>query len=296
LWEQALAKDYYKVLGVKKGADDKAIKSAYRKLARQYHPDVTGSDPKATARFRQINEAYEVLSDPVKRRRYDLFGAAGVGGGAPGGGNWPPRDFSGFADLFSDLFSGGDKDRPKPGADREMSLKISLKEAYQGARKKVDLGMGGAEGKGSKKSAPLSVSIPAGVESGSRVRLQGKGQAGEMGGPAGDLYLVIEVEDDERFSRQGADLFTEVQIDLSDALFGGSVEVPLPTGNARITIPAGTQGGQIFRLREKGFADLKNGGRGSLYATVHIKIPRHLNEEARAHLTSFFDALKQSAA
>jgi DnaJ-class molecular chaperone len=288
-----VAKDYYKVLGVKKGADDKAIKSAYRRLARQYHPDVTGSDPKATARFRLISEAYEVLSDPAKRRRYDLFGAAGVGSGGGGSANWPPKDFSGFADLFSDLFSGGDKERPRPGADMEMSLKISIQEAYRGTKKTIDP-KGLDEGK--KKKAPLSVTIPAGVETQSRVRLGGKGRSGQNGGPAGDLYLVIEVEEDERFSRQGADLFTEVSMDLHDAVFGGTVEVPLPTGSARITVPAGTQGGQIFRLKGKGFPDLKGGGHGSLFATVHVKIPRRLNDEALGHLNSFFAALDKSAA
>ena len=206
-----MARDYYRILGVERGATDGDIKRAYRKLAREFHPDVTGDDPKATERFKQVTVAYETLSDPQRRRSYDMFGT---------------------------------KDQPPPSGPG-FSLDVDT----------------------------LKIVVPAGVDSGTRLRVKGKGDKGKDGGPDGDLYVVIEVVDDPRFMRDGLDIHVDVKTPLATVLLGGVVEVPLPDGSARLTIVAATQGGQIFRLRGKGFVKASGSIRGDLLATIRVVIP-----------------------
>lgn len=334
--EATLPRDYYEVLGVARGAAEKDIKAAYRRLARKYHPDVTGEDPKATERFKEISEAYECLSDPAKRRAYDLFGHPRIDSGGFDGFK---DGFTNVADLFNDLFNRKDPSKPEPGVDVEVELPVSFREAFEGTKKPVEAellrpcadceGRGfpegakegpcadcGGEGKvrmpgpipfrracgtcGGSGLVPerrckkcggsgtrrvkerLMVTVPAGVDTGSRLRLKGRGAVGRNGGPAGDLYVRVAVEPDPRFERDGDDLHTQVRVGLKEALMGGNVEVPLPTGTARMTLPAGTQGGQVFRLRDKGFPKLGGkGGLGDAFVTVQLRIPKTLDDDAR---------------
>ncbi len=248
-----MARDYYRILGVERGATDGDIKRAYRKLAREFHPDVTGDDPKATERFKQVTVAYETLSDPQRRRSYDMFGTK----------DQPPPSGPGFSldvdTLLDQVFPNRKKTpRPSPGTDVEKKLKVSFVEAWTGASKLVDT---------------LKIVVPAGVDSGTRLRVKGKGDKGKDGGPDGDLYVVIEVVDDPRFMRDGLDIHVDVKTPLATVLLGGVVEVPLPDGSARLTIVAATQGGQIFRLRGKGFVKASGSIRGDLLATIRVVIP-----------------------
>jgi len=337
--EDAVARDYYQALGVTKRATTREIKQAYRRLARRYHPDVTGDDPEATERFKEITEAYEVLSDPQKRRAYDIFGRADGKRTSGGGGEGIFGDFGDFGSVFEsvrDIFTGSPR-APAPGADLELDLSISFEEAYRGVKKTIKATLNrpcsACDGKGAPKDAvgstcpdckgsgerksgvlpfarscptcegsgkvqagkckgcsgtgarietdELSVTVPAGVEDGARLRLKGRGSAGDNRGPSGDLYVRIHVEPDLRFEREGDDIFTSVRIGLHDALLGSSVEVDLPVGTARITIPPGTQGGQAFRLRGKGMKNLKTGQAGDLYAVVNLRVPKQLDDEAK---------------
>lgn len=338
-----MARDYYDILGVGRRATEREIKAAYRRLARQYHPDVTGDDKKATDRFKEITEAYEVLSDPKRRRAYDLFGHPSSNGGGFEFG----EGVQGFYDFVSGVFRGRETTGPAPGVDEEVELEVTLREAFEGAQKTLEVellrpcpdceGTGAPKGAtkttcpechgSGKVSAPgplpfrrtcsrcegkgqiyeqkckpcrgrgaravkerLKVTVPAGVDTGSRLRLKGRGTAGDGGGPPGDLYVRVRVAPDERFERDGEDLWTQVRIPVSEALLGGSVDVPLPNGSARMSVPAGTQGGQVFRLRERGFPAL--GGkkkRGDLLVTVQVRVPKELDEDAR----EMVDRLKQ---
>jgi molecular chaperone DnaJ len=327
----AAPRDYYKTLGVRKGATDAEIKRAYRKLARQLHPDVTGDDPKSTEKFKQITEAYEVLSDPKRRRTYDLFGA-------PSSSSAPDPPFAGFADAFADVLRRNQRRTgPEPGIDVERTLRVTLHEAATGCEKHIDVELlrpcAVCEGKGYPKDKPpetcpecggtgtkggtfplkrtctkcdgegvirkytckacagegnkrvserLKVTVPAGVDTGTKLRLKGRGEAGKGGGPAGDLYVVIEVHGDPRFERDGADLKTTLRIGIKDALLGGRAEVPLPDGSAVMTIPAGTQGGQVFRIRGRGMPRLNGDKAGDVLVTVQLKVPKHLSPDTRA--------------
>lgn len=331
-----MARDYYEILGISRRANEREVKAAYRRLARQYHPDVTGDDRKATERFKEITEAYEVLSDAKRRRAYDLFGShKSSGGGFEFG-----EGVQGFYDFVSEVFRGRETHGPSPGVDVEVDLEVTLQEAFEGAQKTVEVDLlrpcpdceGTGAPKGTKKgpcpdcsgtgkvSAPgplpfrracarcdgkgqvfearckpcrgegartlkerLKVTVPAGVDTGSRLRLKGRGAAGGSGGPPGDLYVRVKVLDDERFERDGDDLWTQVRVPLSDALLGGSTDVPLPNGAARMAVPRGTQGGQVFRLKGKGFPALGGKGkRGDLLVTVQLRVPKELDEEALA--------------
>lgn len=332
----ASPRDYYKTLGVSKGATEAEIKRAYRRLARQLHPDVTGDDPRSTERFKEITEAYEVLSDPRRRRNYDLFGApADRGRPAPDAG---PQPFADFADAVADVLRRTQrKGGPEPGVDVERTVQITLTEAATGCEKLVDLDLmrpcescagkgfpsdkppepcpdcqgsgtkGGAfplkrtcrrcEGLGTvrrytckacagegqrREKETLKVTIPAGVDDGTRLRLKGRGEAGRHNGAPGDLYVVVAVDADARFERDGADLKTTVRVGLRDALLGGRTEVPLPDGSAVMTIPAGTQGGQVFRVRGRGMPRMNGGRPGDVLVTVQLRIPRELSPDARA--------------
>jgi curved DNA-binding protein len=272
-----VARDYYRQLGLARGASDADIKRAYRKLARELHPDVTGDDPSATERFKAITEAYEVLSDPQRRRSYDLFGSRDSP--PPGGPGGPPLDFDG---LLDQLFPGRrQKKRPEPGTDTERSLRISFVESYAGVTRALD--------------ETLKVVVPAGMDDGARLRVRGKGSRGAHGGPDGDLYVVVHVDAHPTFRRDDVDLLVDVVVPLSTVLLGGSVEIPLPGASAgvKMTVPAGTQGGQVFRLRGKGFPRTPGADvRGDLLTTVQVRIPR-VDDNDRAEVIAMLGRLER---
>lgn len=285
-------KDYYKTLGVAKGATAKEIKAAYRKLARKFHPDVNPGNAKAEARFKEVNEAYEVLSDPEKRRRYDQLGAnwnavrpEGRGAAAwPGGGGGVRVDFGdlggsgGFSDFFKTFFGGGGfggfsteggEDPFAGGTDVEGQIELTLPELLKGTTRGVSL-----DGVGQKRR--VDVKIPAGVRDGQRIRVAGEGGAGP-GGKRGDLYLRVHVAPDPAFERKGDALQTTVRVPLTIAVLGGEAQVKTLEGPVGIKIPAGTQPGQTFRLRGHGLPRLEaGGGRGDLLATLAVDLPKKL--------------------
>lgn len=302
-------RDYYKILGVDKNATEKEIKHAFRRLARQHHPDVNPGDPQAEERFKEINEAYEVLSDPEKRPKYDQLGADWQrwqrGGGRPGDFDWSrwttgqpgervhvrygtPEDLedlfgggSSFSDFFSQIFGGANRgfgtggfeygSQPRRGQDHEQAVEISLQEAYHGTARVLQ-----------KEGQRLEVRIPPGARTGTRVRMSGEGGVGIGGGPAGDLYLVIRVLADPRFERKGDDLQTTVAADLYTMVLGGQVPVPTLSGEVALTVPEGTQNGRIFRLRGKGMPHLRQPDRyGDLYARVEVDLPATLTPRQR---------------
>jgi curved DNA-binding protein len=301
-------KDYYKILGVEKGASEKEIKRAFRRLARQYHPDVNPSDPQAEERFKEINEAYEVLSDEEKRQKYDQLGSDWQRwqrmGGSPGDFDWgrwttgrpgervhvrygSPEDLedlfgggSPFSDFFSQIFGGTGAGpgsggyqyqmRPQRGRDFEQPVEITLQEAYEGTTRILQ-----------KDGQRLEIKIPAGAKTGTRVRMSGHGAGGPAGGPAGDLYLRVTVLPDPRFERKGDDLNTTVMADLYSMVLGGEVSVPTMTGEVVLTVPAGTQNGRTFRLRGKGMPRLRGTGHGDLYARVEVRLPTGLSDRQR---------------
>lgn len=305
-------KDYYKVLGVNPDASEKEIKSAYRRLARKYHPDVNPNDPQAEERFKEINEAYEVLSDPEKRRKYDQmrqqyeawkraggrgtfdwsrWATGGAGGYGPGRVHVEyvsPEDLRDFADLFGDLgglggfsdffetFFGGAsarrQPRPRRGRDIEQPIQITLEEAFHGGTRRIRWEDG----------STVEVRIPRGIGTGKRIRVRGKGMPGVGGGEPGDLYLKVEVLPHPTFERRGDDLYVKVPVDLYTAVLGGEIPVPTMTGQVMLKIPPGTQNGKIFRLRGLGMPKLRNPDqRGDLYAEVVVKVPTSLTPEER---------------
>jgi curved DNA-binding protein len=282
-----MARSYYDILGVSKSASDKDIKQAFRKLAKQYHPDANPNNPKAEAKFKEINEAYEVLSDREKRVQYDQFGANFNNLGGNGSTQYTNVDFndSSFSDILENLF-GGRGGRGRAGAnagatyrqqqtargqDMEQRVTVTLQEAYHGATRQV-----------SKDNRTITVNIPAGARTGTKVRLSGEGHRSPGGGPPGDLYLVIDVVTDPTFERDGDDLLVDVTVDMFTALLGGEVEVPTMTGRVRLTIPPGTQSGRKFRLSGKGMPNLKQKGAfGNLYARIMITVPEKLTSEQR---------------
>lgn len=279
-----MAKDYYQTLGVSRDASEKDIKQAYRKLAKKHHPDANPNNPQAEARFKEINEAYEVLSDPDKRAKYDRFGPDFARmGGVPGGGQYTytTDEASDFGNIFETLFgglggstrgtrSGSRVNTRMKGEDIEQPVRISLREAYEGATRLVT--------KGERK---IRVNIPAGATDGTKVRMSGEGEAGVGGGPAGDLYLIVEVEPDEQFKREGSDLTVEVKVDMFTALLGGEVEVPTLARPVKLKVPAGTQSGRKFRVSGKGMPIMRGEGSGDLYARILITVPHPLTDEQR---------------
>ena len=296
-------KDYYKILGVKRNAEEKEIKKAYRKLARQHHPDVNPGNKAAEERFKDINEAHEVLSDPEKRRKYDQLGsnwqqwqrrggdATGfdwsqwVSGAQPGGGGVRVEYsdlgdlgnlFGGgdFSDFFQNIFGGGGTPQARPrrrGQDYAQPVEITLEEAYQGTARMIQ-----------KDGRRLEVKIPPGVRTGSKVRMAGEGSPGVTGGASGDLYLEIVVLPHSVFERQGDDLHCEILVSLYSVVLGGEVRVPTPGGDVLLNIPPETQSGRTFRLRGKGMPNLRNPEkRGDLYAKLRVQTPQELNEREK---------------
>ena len=302
-------RDYYETLGVAKTASDDEIKSAFRKLARKHHPDVAKDKKSAEEKFKQINEAYEVLSDPEKRKKYDQLGAGwnqpggfqpppewargGAGGGfrRSAGGNGGGVEFefggTGFSDFFEAFFGGGRGESAfgggfgrraataERGQDVEADIMVTLEEALNGSRRQVSLRRGG-----SNKTETYQVKIPRGVREGQRIRLAGQGEAGARGGKSGDLFLRVRLARHPDFSVEGSDLIYEVALAPWQAALGTELEVPTLEGDRRLKIPGGTQGGQRFRLRERGLPNV-NGTRGNLYVVTQIGIPKKLTERER---------------
>ena len=353
-------RDYYEVLGVSRNASADELKKAYRRLAMQYHPDRNPDNKEAAEKFKEVCEAYEVLSDADKRKRYDQFGHDGIKSAFGPGGFDFGRDFThagDFQDLFEnifgggfgDLFGGGHRRSRNPNAaqrgdDLRFDLEIDFEEALFGSEREVDLsvndaceschGSGAAAGSSRetcrqcgghghvvvgggfiqmRQTCPvcngagtlvrnpcrkcggsgrvkvprhIALRIPKGVETGSRLRLSGKGESGLRGGPPGDLYVVLHVREHEIFERHGDDLVCTVRVSPVTAALGGDLEIPTPDGFARIKLPAGTPNGKVFRLREKGMPSL-NGGCGDLHARVEIEVPQHLSYKQRHLLEEF---------
>ncbi len=348
-------RDYYEVLGVARDADENTIKRAYRKLAMKYHPDRNPDDKEAAERFREVTEAYEVLSDQEKRRRYDQYGHAGVDDQMQdfwGRGGFQDshafRDFGDlFGDVFGEMFGFGGSGGSNRGADLRYNLELTLEEAAAG--KEVELKIprhvqcdtchgsgarpgtnpvpcqtcGGhgqvqvsqgffavrrtcpaCHGSGRKIESPcvrcagqgrvriekvVKVKIPAGVYDGAQVRVSGEGEAGVHGGPAGDLYIVISLKPHPIFERDGADLYCTMPVTFPQAALGAEVEAPTLEGRVRIRIPAGTEGGKVFRLRGHGVSDVRANQKGDLYVKVQIAVPKKLSARQEALLRQFAD-------
>lgn len=353
-------RDYYEVLGVSKGASADEIKKSYRKLAVKFHPDKNPGDKAAEERFKELGEAYEVLSDPQKRAAYDEYGhqafdprsRAGAGRGGGGGFHDPfeifREVFGSGGGIFSELFGearSADPTAPARGADLRYDLQITLEEAVLGVEKELSLtrpegcdhchGRGAEPGSSLKvcatcggrgqvvtsrgifsiaqtcprcegagrivekpcrtcrgtgrreKTSKITIRIPAGVDTGTRLRSMGNGEGGLRGGPPGDLYVVLHVREHEIFERDGDDLHCEVPISFAQAALGGDVEVPTLTGRASIRIPAGTQPGTQFRLKGKGVKNLQGFGHGDLLVRVAVEVPTRLTAAQRAKIEEF---------
>ena len=353
----ATKEDFYKLLNVDKNASDAEIKKSYRSLAMKYHPDRNADNPEAAeVKFKQIKEAYEVLSDPKKRSAYDQFGHAGVDpsmGGRPGG--FGGEGFSDiFGDVFGDIFGSGGRQRSnvQRGSDLRYNLELTLEEAVAGTETKIRIPVlvscSECKGSGARKgSSPiicstchghgqvrmqqgffsvqqtcptcrgtgkqikdpcrvchgqgrvqetktLSAKIPAGVDTGDRIRLAGEGEAGERGGPSGDLYIEIHVKEHAIFTRDGANLYCEVPISFVTACLGDDIEVPTLDGKVKLTIPAETQTGKTFRLRGKGVKPVRGGAVGDLLCKVQIETPVQLTKEQKALIEQLGESLSGS--
>ncbi len=330
-----MATNYYDVLGVKRDASEKELRAAFRRLARRHHPDVNPGNPDAERRFKEVNAAYEVLSDPDKRARYDRYGDQWEhadqieemrrqqrAGGMPGGRGGPGASYScggegvdlgelfgraaggrggdGAGGGFFDSILRGARGRSR-GQDVEQAVRVTLAEAFAGATRTVEVregeercmvcgGAGQLAGaichacRGSGMAAPLrriEVRIPAGVQDGARIRVAGRGGPGANGGAAGDLFLLVHVAPHERFERRGDDLLVDVEVPVADAALGGEVKVPTLKGRTlALRIPAGTQGGKVFRLAGQGMPK-PGGGFGELFATARLTLPAVLTDEQR---------------
>lgn len=289
--------DYYKTLGVERGASEADIKKAYRRLARQYHPDINPGNKDAETRFKAINEAYEVLSDKEKREKYDRFGSdwqryqqAGPGGfdwgsfsgGAGGGGQAAGGDFS---DFFETLFGGGGGRGARPGAstmrmegqDIEQHAEITLEEAFSGTQRVLQFHSPNGQPRS------ISIKIPPGVDTGARIRAEGQGGPGIGGGRSGDLYLVVKVLPHSRYERRGDDLHVKAPVDVYTLLLGGEARVSVLGGKiVTLNVPSGTQNGKVFRVSGQGMPRLRAPNtRGDLYVTLEAVLPTNLTKQER---------------
>ena len=343
----AIKRDYYEVLGVERGASDEEIKRAFRRAAQRHHPDVDTSDG-AEERFKELNEAYRVLSDRPRRQAYDMFGHAGVDGASAGGFEGFGGGFGPFGDIFDAFFGGAPagsrgRRRVQAGADLRYDLSIEFAEAVFGVTREIHFptlvrcpvceGSGGepgsepetcpeCNGTGEKRRVAqtilgqmvnivacprcggegrimatpchecrgegrvrqertLRVEVPAGIDGGQRIALEGQGEAGPRGGPPGDLYVVISVREDARLARRGTELYTEVPVTFAQAALGATLTVPTVEGTEEVTLPAGTQSGHEIRLRGKGVPRLRGAGRGDLHAIVTVVVPTKLSRRER---------------
>lgn len=370
-------RDYYEILGVNKDASEDEIKKAYRSLAKKYHPDLNPDNKEAEAKFKEVNQAYEILSDPEKRSRYDRFGHAGVDPQAGGYG----EGFGGFGDIFDDIFDifggggfssrGSRRSGPVRGADLRYNLNLEFKEAVFGVEKEIQIrrtenceacgGTGAKPGTGKEtcstckgrgevryaqqtpfgqfvrtstcdvcngtgeiikdkcntcggtgkeaKTKKIKVKIPAGVDTGSIISMREEGEAGDRGGPNGDLYIYINVAEDPIFKRSGNNIYLTVPISFTEAALGAEIEVPTLEGITNYTIEPGTQTGTEFRLRNMGVPNVKGYGRGDLFFNVEVKVPTKLTdkqkqllrdfaketgENIREHKKGFFDKVKDA--
>lgn len=351
-------RDYYEVLGVSKGASDDELKKAYRKVAKKYHPDLNPGNKEAEEKFKEVNEAYAVLSDSEKRSRYDQFGHAGVDPNfGAGGGGFNGAGFD-FGDIFSDIFGGfggfgggARRNGPKRGADVRQVVEISFEEAAFGCKKKINItkqekcdtcnGSGAAHGttaetcqrchgtgqiqtqqrtmlgymtnvstcpecngtgkvikspckdcRGTgkvRKNKTIEIDIPAGIDDGQTMQLSGQGEAGDRGGPNGDLLVTIRIKRHEVFKRQDNDVYISMPITIVQATLGATLKVPTIDGAVEYEIPEGTQPGTRFRLRGKGIPFLRGRGRGDQYVTVDVEIPKNLSARQKELLKEFED-------
>ncbi len=319
-------KDYYKVLGVDKGASQDDIKKAYRKLARKYHPDANPDNPEAEEKFKGIGEAYEVLKDPQKRAKYDQLGAnwkqyANAGaGGWPGGGSGRRTytyDFggkgfsfedmsSGFSDFFEmffgrsadsrsqdfssgfgSQFGGRTRGAPQKGRDMQSSLNITLREAYAGTRRSFRMQKG-------VKARTIDVKIPRGIKDGGKIRIAGEGEKSPAGGPNGDLYLVINIAEHNFFARKGSDLYCEIPVTIKEAYYGAKIDMPTFDGNVIVKIPPKTQAGKTLRIRGKGMPELKGRGSGDIYARIKVVLPKNLTEVQKKNFDKFAESYNEN--
>lgn len=345
-------KDFYKTLGISRDADAAEIKKAYRKMAMKYHPDQNKDNPEAEAKFKEVNEAYDILKDEQKRAAFDRYGNAAfdgsMGGGAGGFGGGGAGGFGAgnFSDIFEDMFGdfmggrGGGRGSQTRGSDVQYTVEISMEEAFKGKESTIKLPLNeecdGCNGSGAeagssveqcptcggagrvraqqgfftieracptcngqgetiknpcskcggqgriKKTKNLKVKIPAGVEHGRRIRLNGEGEAGVRGGPSGDLYVLIAIKPHKLFKRDGANLHCRVPITVTKAALGGDVKVPTIEGtSAKVKIPEGTQTGQQFRLKGKGMSILRSEGRGDMYIEIFVETPVNLDKKQK---------------
>jgi molecular chaperone DnaJ len=355
-------RDFYEVLGVSKDASPEEIKKAYRKLAVKFHPDKNPGDAAAEEKFKELGQAYEVLSDADKRAAYDRYGHAaftgggGFGGGGGGGFHDPMDLFSqvfggAFGGGFEEFFGGGRRQRSgkQRGSDLRYDLEIALEDAARGVEKELEIehhaACGTCNASGSKsgggartcstcggrgvvarqagifiqqttcpecrgtgetiadpcpdcrgegrvtKNSRIKIRIPAGVEDGTRLRSSGNGDAGVRGGAAGDLYVFLHVKPHDVFEREGSDLYCKVPLRFTTAALGGELEVPTLDGKASIKIPAGTQGGTLFRLRERGVPVLSGGRKGDLHVEVQVEVPTRLSAEQQEKLREFAESI-----
>jgi len=301
---KSAVRDYYEVLGVPRTATEKEIKTAYRRLARKYHPDLNPGDKSAEGRFKELQAAYDVLSDAEKRKKYDQFGPnwehLSQVGATGFGANGPKVEYNygtgaEFSDILNDLFGGiganapgrggraGFRPRPRAGEDIEQPIDVSLEEAYFGTTRVLQIPNGDGT------SRRLEVKIPAGVQSGARIRLAGEGHRGIAGGPPGDTYLAVTVRPHGTFERKDDDLYEDVSLPLTTAILGGEAQVPTLKGRVALKIPAETQNGRTFRLAGLGMPRASGGGQGDLYAKMKVVLPTKLSERERA----LFEELSQ---
>ncbi|MBO4633145.1 MAG: molecular chaperone DnaJ, partial [Lentisphaeria bacterium] len=350
--------DYYEILEISREATDTEIKKSYRRLAVKYHPDKNPGNAEAEEKFKQISQAYSVLSDPQKRQMYDQYGEEAFTRGGGGGAGFDPFDLfreafgGGGGGIFDSFFGGGRRDpnAPVDGNDLRYDLEIDFEEAVFGADRKIEFSRlaacedchgSGCEAGASKKTCPrchghgqvsisqgffsisqecpnchgagviaekpckkcsgqgvrkvkrtVSLHIPPGVDTGTRMRVSGEGEPGLRGGSNGDLYVITHVREHNLFKRSGSSIFCEVPIDFTTAALGGEIEIPTVTGKASLKIPAGTQTGDKFLVRGKGMPSLRGGGRGDQQVQVFVEVPRKLNAEQKEALQRFADLLK----